>query len=224
MKKIFTLCICLVMGGMASFAQEDDEIDHSYEFVTQAGDVIPHGSVLTLDQVVAEEDPETGEVSYMISTDFVVKSIEGFPTDLVRISNNITRIDNGGYTTCALGSCLPERTTVSQFYSAHASIAPGATSGDLQTEWIAYDYGTCTVEMQIEIGSKVGFGNFQFEAYGPKITVNFVNPDPAKITKTIKDAAVVGRYALDGRELSVPQRGVNILRMSDGTTRKVMVK
>ena len=31
-------------------------------------------------------------------------------------------------------------------------------------------------------------------------------------------------YAADGTKLSAPQKGINILKMSDGTTRKVMVK
>ena len=225
MKKIFTLCFCVVMGCTMAFAQDDEEIDNSYEFVSKTGEIIPHGSVVILDHVEAEEDPETGEVSYMISTDFEVKSVEGFASDLVRISNNIIRIDNGGFATCALGSCIPERTTTGQFYSSASSIAPGATSGDLQTEWIAYDYGMCVVEMQIEIGSKVGFGNFKFEAYGPKITVQFVNADPAKVGKSsAQTATVVARYSLDGRKLSAPQRGVNILHMSDGTTRKMVMK
>ena len=32
------------------------------------------------------------------------------------------------------------------------------------------------------------------------------------------------RYTLDGRQITAPQHGVNIVRMSDGTVRKVMVK
>lgn len=39
-----------------------------------------------------------------------------------------------------------------------------------------------------------------------------------------EDAKVVARYSLDGRLLAAPQKGVNILKMSDGTTRKVIVK
>ena len=35
---------------------------------------------------------------------------------------------------------------------------------------------------------------------------------------------VVARYSLDGRRLAAPHKGVNILKMSDGTTRKVVVK
>ena len=31
-------------------------------------------------------------------------------------------------------------------------------------------------------------------------------------------------YSLDGKKLSKPQKGINIIRYSDGTTRKVLVK
>ena len=31
-------------------------------------------------------------------------------------------------------------------------------------------------------------------------------------------------YSLDGRKLSAPQQGINIVKMSDGSTRKVMMK
>lgn len=37
-------------------------------------------------------------------------------------------------------------------------------------------------------------------------------------------ATVVARYSLDGRRASTPQHGVNILKMSDGTVKKVIVK
>lgn len=42
---------------------------------------------------------------------------------------------------------------------------------------------------------------------------------------TANAAAVeVARYAVDGTQIAAPQKGVNIVRMSDGTTRKVVVK
>lgn len=52
----------------------------------------------------------------------------------------------------------------------------------------------------------------------------------SNVTTGIADAAqteevkVVARYSLDGRLLAAPQKGVNILKMSDGTTRKEIVK
>ena len=38
------------------------------------------------------------------------------------------------------------------------------------------------------------------------------------------DVREVARYSLDGRQLAAPQKGINIIRMSDGTTRKMLVK
>lgn len=37
------------------------------------------------------------------------------------------------------------------------------------------------------------------------------------------NATVVARYAVDGTQISAPVKGINILKMSDGTTRKVLV-
>lgn len=34
----------------------------------------------------------------------------------------------------------------------------------------------------------------------------------------------VARYTIDGKRISAPQKGINIIRMSDGSTRKVVVK
>ena len=41
---------------------------------------------------------------------------------------------------------------------------------------------------------------------------------------TIKEATAVGYYSVDGRQLAQPQRGLNIVKMSDGSTVKIMVK
>ena len=46
--------------------------------------------------------------------------------------------------------------------------------------------------------------------------------------KTINEqsnaAAVVGIYTIDGKRIQQLQQGINIVRMSDGTTRKIMFK
>ena len=40
---------------------------------------------------------------------------------------------------------------------------------------------------------------------------------------TSSNANVVARYSVDGTKIIAPQKGINILKMSDGTTRKVVV-
>lgn len=90
--------------------------------------------------------------------------------------------------------------------------------------------------------------DFDYETYGYDVTSSFelegkstvsapsdlvtvnLETGESEVTTGIEDAtqgeavSVVARYSLDGRRLTAPQRGVNILRMSDGTTRKVVVK
>ena len=39
-----------------------------------------------------------------------------------------------------------------------------------------------------------------------------------------EESEVVTRYSLDGKQLKAPEKGLNIVRMSDGTVRKVVVK
>lgn len=38
------------------------------------------------------------------------------------------------------------------------------------------------------------------------------------------EAVEIARFTVDGKRISAPQKGINIVRMSDGTTRKVVVK
>ena len=51
-----------------------------------------------------------------------------------------------------------------------------------------------------------------------------VDPDGIRDVKTSEDAIEIARYDIQGRKIAKPQRGINIIRFSDGTTRKVMVK
>lgn len=41
---------------------------------------------------------------------------------------------------------------------------------------------------------------------------------------TTNGAVEVARFSADGKRISAPQKGINIIRMSDGSTRKVVVK
>ena len=45
-----------------------------------------------------------------------------------------------------------------------------------------------------------------------------------KGVENTSDIHEVARYTVDGKRISAPQKGINIVRMSDGSTRKVVVK
>lgn len=68
--------------------------------------------------------------------------------------------------------------------------------------------------------------DFIVEAEKP-MTVELKEFDPTSITSPLDtnvSGKVKARYTIDGRQIAAPQRGINILRMEDGSIRKVMVK
>ncbi len=56
--------------------------------------------------------------------------------------------------------------------------------------------------------------------------LNIVEFDVTPVSSITADgnAEAVGFYTLDGKQVSTPQRGINIIRYSDGTVRKVLVR
>lgn len=68
----------------------------------------------------------------------------------------------------------------------------------------------------------IEFNNNRYAEIHPNLppianAIDNVNASPSNVT-------IVRRYTMDGRSISMPQRGVNLLQMSDGTIRKVIVK
>ena len=115
--------------------------------------------------------------------------------------------------------------------------------GIVKTALASADTGAETTSYTFTDIAGYGFGTYgydvtsSFELEGKStvsvpsdlVTVDLETGE-SEVTTGIEDAtqgeavSVVARYSLDGRLLTAPQRGVNILKMSDGTTRKVVVK
>jgi hypothetical protein len=57
-----------------------------------------------------------------------------------------------------------------------------------------------------------------------KTIVEMESPSVVSSIKCDKDATEVARYDIDGKKLSVPQNGINIIKMSDGEIKKINVK
>ena len=51
-----------------------------------------------------------------------------------------------------------------------------------------------------------------------------INDATAIHHENVEEATITSRYTMDGRAIKNPQKGLNIIRMSDGTIRKVLVK
>ena len=77
--------------------------------------------------------------------------------------------------------------------------------------------------LYVPAGTKALYEN----RYGWKEFANIVEMEPTEV-KTISDgtsaAEIIARYDVSGRSISKLQHGLNFLRMSDGTVKKVFVK
>lgn len=75
-------------------------------------------------------------------------------------------------------------------------------------------------------GSTVVTLNFCSNGISTKTTVRFFVTKATGITgtQTSADVREVARFTIDGKRINQPQRGVNIVKYSDGTVKKVVVK
>lgn len=234
MKKIFTLCVAL-FAAVSMFAQETKGM---FEFATADGTVVPSGSVITKSDVEDFSDPEEGVDNMQIPTGLFVKPIK---TDLngeklcVKLRVDVEKIDHGSIAFCLLGSCSSARSEGT--YESNGGFVEQLD--DLQTEWMIGNdeetekamYGEATAKLTLVVCRKVslgkdGFGIEQFEyknvGESSTVTVKFVYNEKSTGINGISnaDATVVARYAADGTRLSAPQKGLNIVKLSNGKTVK----
>ncbi len=67
-------------------------------------------------------------------------------------------------------------------------------------------------------------GNWQEQVVSPAFRIDDLISTAVEEVDAAADVREVARYSVDGRQLSAPQPGLNIIRMSNGTSRKVWVK
>lgn len=234
MKKIFTLCFAL-FSAVTMFAQETKGM---FEFATADGTVVPSGTVITKSDVEDFTEPKDGYDTKQISTGLFVKPIK---TDLngekicVKLRLNVERIDNGSIAFCLLLNCR-NASKKGEFESNGGFVDK---LDDLKTEWrIDNDeetnkamYGEAKAKLTLVVCRKVSLGKdqfgieqFKYEDIGESstITVHFVYNEKSTGINGIStaDATVVARYAADGTRLSAPQKGLNIVKLSNGKTVK----
>lgn len=234
MKKIFTLCFAL-FSAVAMFAQETKGM---FEFATADGTVVPSGTVITKSDVEDFTEPEDGHDTKQISTGLFVKPIK---TDLkgekicVKLRVDVEEIDHGSIAFCLLGNCsiaIKKGT-----YESNGGFVEQLD--DLQTEWMIGNdeetdkakYGEAKAKLTLVACRKVSQGKdkygvelFKYEDVGDcsTVTVHFVYNEKSTGINGISnaDATVVARYAADGTRLSAPQKGLNIVKLSNGKTVK----
>lgn len=234
MKKIFTLMtalLTLAATGRAQVGQEEEELDDTFVFTDLEGNVVSDGTVLTVSTIDDE-----GRMVVPLK----VRNVAG---DRVAVSmdENIDAMPTGKWQTCAFGNCI---VLPASGYSAK-NIVDEEYQQNIETEWYPElgSYATWDATLQIHvfnIESKMMFGQVldqpgnEVIGYGPKVTIHFEYKD-AQGTSGIRSAAGTSTavpqagYALDGRQLQGSRlqsrpRGLSIIRMSDGSVRKVCTR
>lgn len=218
MKKIFTLAMLLVLGLGTSFAQ-DEEIDNTLQFVDAQGAVVPDGSEITRTEV------EDNGMDLQISTGLSVKNTSTEPVG-TKCEFNVLELPTGSVNCCFPMACMSALKT-GTFKTMGGALDPSETR-DFQTEWIGFEqYGKAKATFQILICELGQFGKAgDVIANGPKITINFVYSDPTGINgpTNVTVNRVAERYNAAGARIYAPVKGINILKMEDGSVKKVLVK
>lgn len=227
MKKIFTLFVALFCS-VAMFAQDTKGM---FEFADKNGNVVPNGSTLTKTEV------EKSRKRLQINTGLFVKPVKPELNGEklgAKLRVEVENLDHGTIQYCLLGSCsvASEKGT---FYSTSNFVE---TLDDLATEWIMGTdkegkalKGEATVKLTLVACQKkssgfdeFGIEQFEWEEKGDcsSVTVKFVCDGTTAINGVTNNtnATVVARYAADGTRLSAPQKGLNIVKLSNGKTVK----
>lgn len=237
MKKIFAICLAFI-AGITAYAQD---VDHTFEFCDENGNVIENGANVTFNNVYV--DPDDGSAS--IHAPLFIKSTtdEG---GYVSITAEIKDKPNGNFKVCFPNSCVMTG-KANDVISTPAGTPNGLTNApfsksdgiqDVETAWQDITgYGSYTVTYQIGVyeaeKKEVHLGDETYTqlvynrvADGSKITATFVYADPAGISGAI-DASnknVSSIYNISGQRINSLEKGINIIKYSDGKTIKVLKK
>lgn len=224
MKKIFTLFVALFCT-VAMFAQDTKGM---FEFADKNGNVVPNGSTLTKTEV------EKSGKRLQINTGLFVKPELNGEKLGAKLRVEVESIDHGTIQYCLIGQCMvaSEKGT---FYSPSDFVK---TLENLATEWVMGTdkegkalKGEATVKLTLVACKRVSLGlnyfgieEFDWKEVGDcsSVTVKFVCDGTTAINGVADNtnATVVARYAADGTRLSAPQKGLNIVKLSNGKTVK----
>lgn len=228
MKSFKTLLLAglSLMAFTTVYAQEEEEVETdltTLQFVDADGNVIADGSTLIINPTDVEDAPEVE-----IKSGLYVKNTTEEPV-YASAYVNIKSMDNGRLQCCFPGSCYAKMEVGDFTTEATTPVAAGNTQ-ELQGEWFAEGYGSCTTDFQIKIfEEKLAPGQFVptkvLKANGPKVTVTFIYSDPASINGVSNDGAKpVAFYNANGQQINNLQKGLNFIKYSNGKTVKTVIK
>ena len=225
--KIFRNTLIIMAAMVSAVAQA--QVDRTFAFVDENGKEIANGATVTANKVeVKGSGADTYEV---INSGVYVKNLTN-EQQHVGAELRLTRLDNGATQCCFPISCIDTwGSNVGDYYKSSAGDIPAGETKTISTEWFPDTDGTATVTVKLNVYDMTmkNQGGIPTKVYkerdvfGPTITINFVKGATAVNGVTANDnVSAVAYYTADGQRLAQPQRGLNIVLMSDGTTRKIM--
>lgn len=208
MKKLFTL-LFLTVTYSATFAQK-------YIFTDEEGNSIENGAVLNR-TIVENEDI----LMPQINSDLFIKNVGSSANSQVSIEANITKIDNGAVQLCFPAQCKSYNTIGVQ-ETQKTSLAQGE-SQNIQSEWMPYEvgaYGECCVTYT----AKTYEGSLVIDRYSVTINYKYSNTAGTRNVFLGNNQKVESIYNLQGNHANISKYGLYIVRMSDGSVRKITTK
>ena len=206
------LLIAAAMFTTASYAQ----VDQTFSFVDKDGKEVKSGTVMTVNTI--EEDPISGED--MIPTGLYVKN-NTKEKQGVGAFFNIKKMDNGSFQICFPQLCMSGINVCGMDRTKGGSMNAGQVKS-LSAEWFKLElYNINTNKFGVESYERVEEEDMEYPM--PSVTVNFVKG--ATAINGIKDGEnveVTGIYDATGKQIQTTQKGLNIVKLSNGKTVKIV--
>ncbi len=216
MKK-FLLIIAVALCGAA----HADDIDTTFQFVDADGSIIADGTTITVSALTDDgiQDPFISSGLYVLNTTD--------ETAFVGLDVTVSHIDNGTLSCCFPSNCYKQEAVIEGFDNGKSSMIANEKR-NFNTEYFPdlSSYGTCTATFQLRVHEEGELGAGDFKAYGSAVTVNFVYDETSGISAvaTSADSEITGYFSVSGEKLSVPQKGVNIVKYAGGKAVKTIMK
>jgi hypothetical protein len=174
------------------------------------------GNEITTAEITCNQVEDDGFGGLEVASGLFLKNVGGEEGTKVTMQANITRMDNGSVKLCFPINCVSYDATGEQSETPAATI-PLGTWQNVLTEWCPTAYGECEVVYTARVYKGLAeLGSFA-------VTVNYVNADVTGVASTKNDNAHQHEtFDLSGRRTVNERRGLSIVRMSDGSVRKVL--